>query len=508
MTWSDVYMLSPELSVAAAALLALVAGMANARRGAVTALGLLGLAASLVLTGLLWAELDGNVDLCSVLGEDSGTALHGALAVDRFALFFKGLIAVATALVLLASHAYARRFAARGPEFTALVLFAATGMMLLAAGRELITIYVALELSTLPLVALAAFSGGQRASEAGLKYLVLGAVASAVLLYGMALVFGYTGSTAIETMARTIEAARVEGGGAQPFGLPVLVLGVVMMVAGFGFKVAAVPFHGWIPDVYEGAPTPITAFLSVASKAAGFAVVMRVFFTAFEPLEVDWALLFAGIAAASMTFGNLAAIQQANVKRMLAYSTIAHAGYLLVGLAAVASRTPDGVTIGPETVLFYLAGYAVTNLAAFFAVIAVADRTGSELIASFAGMGRRAPWLAAAMTVALLSLTGIPLTVGFMAKLFVFGAAVKADLAWLVALGAVNSVVSAYYYLRVVRVMYLGEPADGGQPADEESARAVPLDLSVAVTALAVVALGLWPQPLFRAAERAVERLF
>ena len=265
-----------------------------------------------------------------------------------------------------------------------------------------------------------------------------------------------------------------------------------MMVAGFGFKVAAVPFHGWIPDVYEGAPTPVTAFLSVASKAAGFAVVMRVFFTAFEPLEVDWALLFAGIAAASMTFGNLAAIQQANIKRMLAYSTIAHAGYLLVGLAAVASRTPDGVTIGPETVLFYLAGYAVTNLAAFFAVIAVADRTGSELIASFAGMGRRAPWLAAAMSVALLSLTGIPLTVGFMAKLFVFGAAVKADLAWLVALGAVNSVVSAYYYLRVVRVMYLGEPADGGQPADEQPASAVPLDLSVAVTALAVVR----PRPL------------
>ena len=247
----------------------------------------------------------------------------------------------------------------------------------------------------------------------------------------------------------------------------------------------------------------MTAFLSVASKAAGFAVVMRVFFTAFEPLEVDWALLFAGIAAASMTFGNLAAIQQSNIKRMLAYSTIAHAGYLLVGLAAVAARTQDGVTIGPETVLFYLAGYAVTNLAAFFAVIAIAGRTSSEAISSFAGMGRRAPWLAAALAVALLSLTGIPPTVGFMAKLFVFGAAVKADLAWLVALGAVNSVVSAYYYLRVVRVMYLSDPADAEQPA-----RVIPLDLSVAVTALAVVALGLWPQPLFRAAARAVEGLF
>ena len=501
MSGSDLYLLSPELCVAAGALLAIIASMANANRAVVTMLGLLGLAAALVFTGLLWAELDGRVDLCSVLGEDSGTAVHGALAVDRFALFFKGLIGVSTALVLLASYAYSERFAVRSAEFTALVLLAAVGMMLLAAGRELITLYVALELSTLPLVALAAFSGGQRASEAGLKYLVLGAVASAVLLYGMALTFGYTGSTVLEGMAASIGDKGLDA--TRPFGVELLVLGVVLMVAGFGFKVAAVPFHGWIPDVYEGAPTPITAFLSGASKAAGFAVVMRVFFTAFEPLEANWALLFAGIAAASMTFGNLAAIQQSNIKRMLAYSTIAHAGYLLVGLAAVASRTPDEVTIGPETVLFYLAGYAVTNLAAFFAVIAIADRTNSEAISSFAGMGRRAPWLAAALAVALLSLTGIPPTVGFMAKLFVFGAAVKADLAWLVALGAVNSVVSAYYYLRVVRVMYLSDPADAEQPS-----RVIPLDLSVAVTALAVVALGLWPQPLFRAAERAVEGLF
>ena len=508
MSGSDLYLLTPELSVAAGALLALIAGMLNVRHWAVTAVGLLGIAAALVFTGLLWAELDGRVDICSVLGRDSGTALYGALAIDRFALFFKGLIGVAAALVLLASHTYAQRFAVRSAEFTSLVLLSAVGMMLLAAGRELITLYVALELSTLPLVALAAFSGGQRASEAGLKYLVLGAVASGVLLYGMALAFGYTGSTVLETMALSVGDAALDG--SRPFGVQLLVLGVVLMVAGFGFKVAAVPFHGWIPDVYEGAPTPITAFLSVASKAAGFAVVMRVFFTAFEPLEVDWALLFAGIAAASMTFGNLAALAQANIKRLLAYSTIAHAGYLLVGLAAVASRTPEGFASlaerlpdGPETVLFYLAGYAVTNLAAFFAVIAIADRTNSETVASFSGMGRRAPWLAAAMTVALLSLTGIPPTVGFMAKLFVFGAAVKADLAWLVALGAINSVVSAYYYLRVVRVMYLGEPSEGGQPS-----RVIPLDLSVAVTALAVVALGLWPQPLFRAAERAVEGLF
>ena len=337
MSGHDLYVLSPELCVVVGALLVVVAGMANLHRGVVTALGLAGVGGALAFTVLLWGELDGSWSLSSTVDGDSVTAFYGALQLDRFALFFKGLVTISAGLVLLASHAYTQRFAVRGPEFVGLILLSAVGMMLLAGGRELITLYVALELSTLPLVALAAFSGGQRASEAGLKYLVLGAVASAVLLYGMALTFGYTGSTVLETIALSVGDAALDG--SRPFGVQALVLGVVLMVAGFGFKIAAVPFHGWIPDVYEGAPTPVTAFLSVASKAAGFAVLMRVFFTAFEPLEVDWALLFAGIAAASMTFGNLAAIAQTNIKRMLAYSTIAHAGYLLVGLAAVASRT-------------------------------------------------------------------------------------------------------------------------------------------------------------------------
>jgi NADH-quinone oxidoreductase subunit N len=205
----------------------------------------------------------------------------------------------------------------------------------------------------------------------------------------------------------------------------------------------------------------------------------------------------------SMTIGNLVAIAQTNVKRMLAYSTIAHAGYMLVGLAAVASRTIDGVSIGSETLLFYLGGYAVTNLAAFFAIMAIMERTRSELIESFAGMSQRAPWLALALSVALLSLTGIPPTVGFMAKLFVFGAAIKADLAWLVAIGAVNSVISAYFYLRVIRVMYLAEATD-----DAKAPRVLSLDVSVAVTAVAVIVLGVWPQGLLEIANRAVERIF
>jgi NADH-quinone oxidoreductase subunit N len=241
----------------------------------------------------------------------------------------------------------------------------------------------------------------------------------------------------------------------------------------------------------------------VASKAAGFAILIRVFSTAFGSLELDWALLFAGIAAASMTLGNLVAIAQSNIKRMLAYSTVAHAGYMAMGLAAVALRTPDGVGLGSSMLLFYLAGYAVTNLGAFFVVIAIADRTGSEAISRFAGMGRRAPWLALVLTLCLLSLTGIPPTVGFMAKLFIFVAAVKAGLAWLVAIGVVNSVVSAYYYLRVVRVMYAASPEEEGPvPAS------LPLRLAVAVAALGVLGLGVWPQTLLHIADRAVQQVF
>ena len=501
----DIYLLSPEISLAAVAFMVVLADLVNGPKSLVTGVAVMGLALPFFFTVLLWGEVAGWWSLLGPqVGEQAGYSLptlYGTLVVDRFALFFKFLFIGSVGLVLLSSYGYVERFAERRGEYHVLIMLSAVGMMLMAAGTELITLYVALELSTLPLVALAAFGGDRRSSEAGLKYLVLGAIASAVLLYGMTLTFAFTGSTNLEAMAVVI--GQAAAGSTSDFGGPLLAVGVVLMVAGFGFKIAAVPFQGWVPDVYEGAPVPVTAFLSVASKAAGFAVVIRVFSTAFEPLEVDWALLFAGVAAASMTIGNLVAIAQTNVKRMLAYSTIAHAGYMLVGLAAVASRTTDGVSIGSETLLFYLGGYAVTNLAAFFAIMAIMDRTRSELIESFAGMGKRAPWLALALTVALLSLTGIPPTVGFMAKLFVFGAAIKADLAWLVALGAVNSVISAYFYLRVIRVMYLVEPK-----GDDRPARVLPLDVSVAITAVAVIALGVWPQGLLEVADRAVQQIF
>lgn len=292
--------------------------------------------------------------------------------------------------------------------------------------------------------------------------------------------------------------------GTVPFGSHAMFLGVIMIVAGFGFKVASVPFQMWVPDVYEGAPTPITAFLSVASKAAGFAVILRVFYLAFGSISLDWSALFAVLSAFSMTVGNLVAISQNNIKRMLAYSTVAHAGFLMVGVAAIAARVPEMETaIGPSGVLFYLVAYAVTNLAAFFAIIAISNRTGSDMINSFAGMGRRAPFLAIILAFAMVSLLGIPPTGGFMGKLYIFSAAMKSDLAWLVVVGVVNSAISAYYYMRVIRVMYMSNPE-----VEERIPVAYAPQAALYITALGILALGIFPDPLITVAENAVAVLF
>ena len=303
-----------------------------------------------------------------------------------------------------------------------MVLFSASGMMLLASTLELITIYISLELTALPIAALAAFLRDSRSSESGMKFLILSAISSAVLLYGMVMIYGFTGTTSLPEIAAQLSAIDLSPG--EPFGSYALLFGTVLIIAGFGFKIATFPFQMWAPDVYEGSPTPITAFLSVASKAAGFAVILRVFYLAFSQdiLSVEWSAIFAILSAVSMSLGNLIAIQQNNIKRLLAYSTIAHAGYLLVGVAAVSSRAPiDGALGGPSGVLFYLGGYAATNLAVFAAVIAISNRIGSDMIDDFAGMARRAPYLAAVLAFGLISLIGVPPTVGFMAKVYIFG---------------------------------------------------------------------------------------
>ncbi len=459
-------------------------------------LALAGLTVPAAMSLNLWFGWAGEVG--------TGPAFSGAIVADRFALFFQFILTGVTAAVVLASARYAgsRLTGLRG-EFLALLLFSVTGMMVLVSARELISIYVALELTALPVAAMAAFSRDGRGAEAGLKFLILSAVSSAVLLYGMVYLYGYTGSTDLQVIfARISELVQTNE---RPFGSYAVMLAVVLIVAGFGFKMAIVPWQMWVPDVYEGSPTPVAAFLSVASKASAFAVVMRVVYTAFGdgPMTQDWSGLFAIIAAASMTAGNLLALSQKNVKRLLGYSTIAQAGYMLAGIAAVAANADSGSRIaGPQGVLYYLAGYAFTNLAVFIAVIVVTGQTGSDLISGLNGLGKRSPAMAVLLTIGLLSLLGVPPTVGFMSKVFVFSAAVNSGLLWLAVLGVVNTVISAYYYLGIVRAVFFEEPADS-VPLKADR----PALVATAVAAAGVAVFGLGPWLLLTLADKAVRTL-
>ena len=498
MTIHDLYLLSPELSMAGLATLLLLLDLVLARKSLILGIGIAGLLVPLGFAIALWFTVgdDSAADNTGVLAE--------TLVVDKFALFFKFLFIGAAAIVGLISVDYVQRLHRFRTEFFALVLYSATGMMLMAATVELITLYISLELSSLPLVALAAFLRDGRSSEGGMKFLVLGGISSALLLYGMVFVFGFTGTTYLDQIAERIGV--LSAGSDQPFGGYAILLGIALIIAGFGFKITAAPFQMWAPDVYEGSPTPVTAFLSVASKAAGFAIILRVFYVAFpvEELSIEWSAVFAVLAALSMTVGNLVAIAQSNIKRLLAYSTIAHGGYLMVGLAAVAARAGgENVDFGPSGVLFYLAGYAVMNMAAFSVVIAISNRIDSDAIQDYAGMAKRAPYLAAALAFALVSLTGIPPTVGFITKVYVFGAAVNAGLEWLVVVGVINSVISAYYYFGVIKVMYLSSPR-----SEDPIPSGFPIRLAVGATTLGVLAFGLYPVVLIDLAKAAVRALF
>jgi NADH-quinone oxidoreductase subunit N len=370
-------------------------------------------------------------------------------------------------------------------------------MMLAASALDLLTLYLGLELMTLCSYVLVGLTVERPASnEAALKYFLLGSFSTGILLYGISLVYAMTGTIFFELigLSRSTEAL-------QPGGVPFFLLGVILVTVGLGFKIAAVPFHMWVPDAYEGAPTPVTAFLSTASKAAAFVVLLRVFMTAFSRLGERWALLLVLLAVGSMTLGNVAAIVQDNVKRMLAYSSIAHAGYALMGLIA-AGLGSDAATRdwGLQAVILYLFIYTFVNVGAF-ALVAMLRRGSviGDRIGDFAGLARRAPGPAFAMLVFMLSLAGIPATAGFIGKWYLFGAAVRVDYAWLAVVAVLNSAVSLYYYARVVVMMYMREPADD-----------VPLEPSfgqrVAIAACIVftLAFGIYPQPIVEFAKRSV----
>jgi len=478
-------LLLPELTLATSAIAVILLDLFLQRKGGLVVVSIAGVVVAAGFTIAMW-------------GGSSQAIFNNMLAVDNFALFFKLLFLSIAFLVILASADYVTKFSGFQGEYYALVLLSALGMMLMATTAELISIYVALELASISLYALAGFLKDPKSTEASLKYLLLGAVASAVLLFGMALVFGFTGKTQLGEIAHAIQALSLSGVLASPG----LILGMVLIVAGFGFKIAAIPFHMWVPDVYEGAPTPITAYLSVASKAAGFAVILRVFYSAFglpSWLSLDWGLIFAVLSAIGMTLGNIIAIPQTNIKRMLGYSSIAQAGYLMVGLATV-GFSPVADILGRSGLLFFLASYALTNLGAFIAIIAISGKLDSDLISDYSGMGRRAPLLALALTLCLISLIGMPPAAGFMAKFYIFSGAVKHGLLWLVVVAVINSVISAYYYLRVVKVMWLGEPASKTRVSSSGAVR-----LALSISCLGVLLLGIIPGYIMKLAELAAK---
>ena len=507
MSVHDFYVISPYLAMAGAAILVILIDLALPKKKLLPYLAFAALAAPFVMSLIQFYDLGGSTNLLKGAEEFSTEApsvLLRSLSVDRFALFFNFLIIGCVALVVLASTEYVQSIERFQGEYFGLILFAATGMMMLGAATELITIYVSLELTTLPLAALTAFLLSKNSSEAGMKFLIIGAISSALMLYGMALVFGFTGSTQLAEISSAVGQAT----GDTPFGNYALFVGIILMIAGFGFKLSAAPFQMWVPDVYEGGTPPVVGFLSVASKAAAFAVVIRVFFTGFFDVALDWGILIAGLAAASMVIGNLVAVVQSNVRRLFGYSAIAHAGYILVGVAAGVKsddgifKAPQFAAIGPDSVLFYLASYAAANLTAFFAITMISSKIKSDQISDYSGLSSRNPILAIVLALSLLALIGVPPTGVFIAKLYIFTAAVDSGLVWLAIIGVINSAVSAYYYVRIIRVMFT-------QPATSETrivGSAAPW-LALGLAGSAMVFMGIAPGFVMEAAQEAVKAL-
>lgn len=423
------------------------------------------------------------------------TTLGGMVRFDWLGFFFKQLFmfaGAATALLLM-DHP---NVGSRGESYL-LMLASLIGMNLMAASADLVMLYLAIETTSIPLYVLSGFLlSDERSTEAGFKYLLFGALTSAIMLYGFSLLFGFYGTTSIYTLAERFHAGDLN---------PWAALGVLALIlVGLGFKVSVVPFHFWAPDVYEGAPTPVAGYLSTASKAAGFAVVVRLFFAVFPAPTVDlareWAISLAIISAITMTVGNLLALPQTNIKRLIAYSSVAHAGYALIGVVALNQ-------LGAASVVFYLAAYIATNLLAFGVVMAFSRVTGLEDLKDYAGMSRRSPGLALMMLAAFLSLAGMPPFAGFVAKVFVFAAGIQAGYVWLVILGILNSIIGVYYYLNALKYVYLYR-----MPGEDEENHPVPMSrpyaIALVVLTIGVILIGTIFAPWFGWSDAAALNLF
>jgi NADH-quinone oxidoreductase subunit N len=448
---SDLKEFYPEIIITAAFLCVIVGDLAfpRTRKSVTFLLGALGLGCAFVASMPLF-------------NAPQGTLFFGVLALDRMAVFFKCFLILTSFLVLLAAPGSKELSQRHMGEFYALLLGVTLAMLLLASSIDMLMLYLSLEMVSLGSYVMVGYLKNDRQSnEASLKYLLFGAVATGSMLYGMTILYGLTGTTKIAVI-REVLTHNFETG----HNSVMLLVSTALILAGFGFKTAAVPFHFWCPDVYTGAPTPVTAFLSVAPKAAGFAILIRFFFTGLSSQAgsgywthlsfVDWRLLVLIISVVTMTLGNIAALRQDNMKRMLAYSSIAHAGYIFMGAVVLTSQ-------GLQSVLVYLITYLFMNLGAFLIVIEIFNKTGSFDMNDYRGLYRRSPFLTISMTIFMLSLMGIPPFAGFFGKLYVFGAAVNQNLAWYAVIGALNSVVAVYYYARVIKTMIIESSEDMGK---------------------------------------------
>ncbi|MGO9058411.1 MAG: NADH-quinone oxidoreductase subunit N [Candidatus Binataceae bacterium] len=417
-------------------------------------------------------------------------SFSGALVADNYTAFFYAIILIAAAVTVLMSLDYIAEEGLPGAEYYALLLFGTAGMMLMAAASDLIIVFLGLETMSISVYILAGLARTQeRSNEAAMKYFLLGAFSTGFLLYGIALIYGATG---------TIKLVAISTALAHGVSSPMLMLGIGLMLIGFGFKVAAVPFHMWTPDVYEGAPTSVTAFMAVGVKLAAFSAFLRVFLVHLLGVQTDWMWVLWVLAVLTMTTGNIVALLQTNLKRMLAYSAIAHAGYILVAMTA-------GTSAAGSAILYYLLGYAFTNLGAFAIIIALGRRGHpNESISDLRGLGTREPALAGAMAILLFSLIGVPPLAGFVGKFSIFSATLSAGYVWLVVIAVVNSVTSAYYYLRPIVSMYADQ---GGVEVVRMRSRPALL-AAIAIAVLATILIGIYPQPYMAASSSAFSSAF
>ena len=482
----DVYRLAPELVLCAFGIVVMLAEpyVSRARRGVLATLALLGAGLALAATRLAAAY--------------PGTAFSGVMRIDSFSIFLHWVIGAVTVLVILGSTDYLERENLQRGEYYALVLFAAAGMDVMAGAQELVTAFIGLEMSSISSYILASFRrNSPKSNESAMKYFLLGSFATAFFLYGVAMVYGAAGTTRLDALREAIATGKASGA--------LLMLGLGMMFVGLAFKVATAPFQIWTPDVYEGAPAPVTALLSSGPKAAAFGLLLRILFVAFDTADNTWLWVIWISAALTMFVGNLAALVQTNLKRMLAYSSIAHAGYILVAIAAVSGAQDDAHNeLGIAAVLFYLTAYALMKLGAFTMVAHLGGPGERRLeINDYAGLASQQPVAAACLTLYLFSLLGLPVTAGFLGKFYVFDAALRSRLVWLAVLLAINTVIGAYYYLRVIVVMYMREPEQEWAQTPIPGAVALVLLLTAAGT----LYLGLFPGAVMAFATQSAQSL-